>query len=99
MANSNACDSDGIGWFYTETVKDHFFNPRNIVMSEEEEKEITALASGIGQVGSPVCGDVMRMWIVVKNDRIAICKWRTFGCASAIASTSVLSEMLTENGG
>jgi len=88
-------------WFYSETVKDHFFNPRNIFKTEKELKEFKKKASGKGTVGSPVCGDVMEMWIVVdsKTNKIKECRWRTFGCASAIASTSMLSEMVTENGG
>ncbi|MBN2042803.1 MAG: iron-sulfur cluster assembly scaffold protein [Candidatus Aenigmarchaeota archaeon] len=86
-------------WFYSEEVKEHFFSPKNIFTSEEEAKNYTA--DGEGMVGSPACGDVMRMWIKVdpKTDRIRECKWRTFGCASALASTSMLSVMVTENGG
>lgn len=77
-------------WFYTEKVKDHFFHPRNILTDAEVKKY---KADGIGQVGSPVCGDVMKMWIKVKDNKIIECKFQTFGCASAIASTSMLSEM------
>ncbi|NCO61941.1 iron-sulfur cluster assembly scaffold protein, partial [Candidatus Kaiserbacteria bacterium] len=52
-------------------------------------------------VGSPACGDVMAVWIKIdsKTEKITECKWRTFGCASAIASTSMMSIMATENGG
>ena len=82
-------------WIYSETVKDHFFNPHNFVKDENEIKD----ADGVGTVGSPKCGDVMKMWIWVKNGKIVDCKWQTFGCASAIASTSMLSVMVTENGG
>lgn len=81
-------------WFYSDTVKDHFFNPRN-VLTENEIKD----ADGVGEVGSPACGDVMKMWIKVKDNKIVKCKWQTFGCASAIASTSMLSVMVTENNG
>ncbi|MCX6708632.1 MAG: iron-sulfur cluster assembly scaffold protein [Candidatus Woesearchaeota archaeon] len=84
-------------WFYTETVKDHFFNPRNIFKTEEEIKGYKA--DGVGEVGSPACGDVMKLWIKVKDDRIVDCKWQTFGCASAIASTSMLSVIVTEHNG
>ena len=86
-------------WFYSETVKDHFFNPRNIFKTTEEAKNYKA--DGIGTVGSPVCGDVMKMWIKVdkKTDRIKECKYQTFGCAGAISSTSMLSVIVTENGG
>lgn len=83
-------------WLYSETVKDHFFNPRNILLDEAEYE-----ADGIGIVGSPACGDMMALWIKVDSSRRVVteCKWRTFGCASAIASTSMLSVMATEKGG
>ncbi len=83
---------DGQGWVYSEKVKDHFFNPRNI-MTEDEE---TYAADGVGEVGSMSCGDMMKVWIKVdkENDTIADCKWKTFGCASAIGSTSMLSTMV-----
>ncbi|MDD4995097.1 MAG: iron-sulfur cluster assembly scaffold protein [Patescibacteria group bacterium] len=79
-------------WLYSERVKDHFFNPRN-VMTEDLLNNYQA--DGIGEVGSPACGDMMRVWIKVDpvTRKITDCKWRTFGCASAIASTSALSEM------
>ena len=88
------CDVEN--WVYSDTVKDHFFNPRNILLDEKDY-----VADGIGVVGSPACGDMMALWIQVdkKNNCIAECKWRTFGCASAIASTSMLSVMATEDGG
>jgi nitrogen fixation NifU-like protein/NifU-like protein len=81
-------------WFYTDKVKDHFFRPRNIFRTQKEIENYKA--DGVGEVGSPACGDVMRIWIKVdkKNDKIIDCKWQTFGCASAIANTSVLSEMI-----
>lgn len=79
-------------WFYSEKVKDHFFNPRNICKDEKNIKNFKP--DGVGEVGSPVCGDVMKMWIKVEDNKITDCKWKTFGCASAIASTSVLSEMV-----
>lgn len=89
------CDTDD-GWLYTETVKDHFFHPRNILLDDTGYE-----ADGIGLVGSAACGDMMLVWIMVdpKTERITDCKWRTFGCASAIASTSMMSVMVTENGG
>jgi len=86
----------GRGWFYSDTVKDHFFHPRNLLPSKEAKRY---KADGIGQVGSPKCGDVTYIWIKVKDDRIVDCKFETMGCASAIASTSMLSVMVTENGG
>jgi NifU-like protein involved in Fe-S cluster formation/bacterioferritin-associated ferredoxin len=86
-------------WFYTDVVKDHFFSPRNILRTQQEIDGYKA--DGVGMVGSPACGDMMRMWIKVDKaaDKIIDCKWQTFGCGSAIASTSMLSVMLTENGG
>lgn len=86
-------------WFYTDEVKDHFFHPRNIFMTEKEVKNYKS--DGVGVVGSPACGDVMKIWIQVdkKTDRIKDCKFQTFGCASAIASTSILTVMITEKGG
>ncbi len=76
-------------WLYTETVKDHFTNPRNILEDEESYKE-----DGKGMVGNIKCGDQMMMAIKVKDGRIEDCKWKTYGCASAIASTSMLSEVV-----
>lgn len=83
-------------WLYSETVKDHFFNPRNFMIDDDGYK-----ADGMGMVGSPACGDMMTIWISVDkdNDRITDMKWRTFGCGSAIAATSMHSVMVTENGG
>ncbi|MFO0702402.1 MAG: iron-sulfur cluster assembly scaffold protein [Candidatus Andersenbacteria bacterium] len=83
----------GQGWVYTDIVKDHFFKPRNLLLDETGYQ-----ADGVGYVGSPACGDYMKMWIKVDgaSDRIKELKWRTFGCASAIASTSMLSIMTTE---
>jgi NifU-like protein involved in Fe-S cluster formation len=81
-------------WFYSKTVKEHFFNPKNVLKTQKEVKEFERQADAVGQVGSPVCGDVMKVWIKVKNGRIVDCRYQTFGCASAIASTSVMSEMV-----
>jgi NifU-like protein involved in Fe-S cluster formation len=85
-----------IPWLYSDTVKDHFLNPRNLLIDDR-----TYECDGIGVVGSPACGDMMAVWIRVskETERIAECMWRTFGCASAIASTSMMSVMATENGG
>lgn len=90
-----ACDQ-GASWLYSEIVKDHFFNPRNILIDDATHE-----SDGIGIVGSPACGDMMVVWIKVDavTNQITECKWRTFGCASAIASTSMMSIMATENGG
>lgn len=79
------------GWIYSETVKDHFMNPRNILRDEKEFKY-----DGKGVTGNVKCGDQMIVYISVdkENNRIIDCKWQTYGCASAIASTSALSEMV-----
>lgn len=84
-------------WVYSAIVKDHFFHPRNFLDMEPKKGEFDAE----GIVGSPACGDVMRMWIKVdkKTNKIKDLKWKTFGCATAIASTSMFSLMVTENGG
>ncbi len=86
------------GWFYTDEVKEHFFHPKNFLDSEEGVPN-----SYMGMVGSPACGDAMKVWLTIERapngDRIKDFKWKTFGCASAIASTSMLSVMVTENEG
>ncbi len=84
-------------WVYSETVKKHFFHPQNILLKDPKPGEFDAS----GSVGSPACGDVMKMWIKIdpKTRRIKDLKWRSFGCATAIASTSVFSVMITEKGG
>lgn len=89
----------GKSWMYSATVKDHFFNPRNLL--ENTEGVDTSQFNGFGQVGSPACGDMMKLWIKVdpETDQVIDCKWQTFGCASAIASTSMMSVMVSENGG
>ena len=95
--NSDVVDKNKKGWFYTDTVKDHFFNPRNLFKTKEEAE--TYEHDGMGMVGSPACGDQMKIWIRVQEGRIKETKWQTFGCASAIASTSMMSVMVTENEG
>ena len=77
-------------WFYTDKVKDHFVRPRNAVLDESQIKDMDAM----GEVGSPACGDIMKIWIKVVDGKIVKCLWKTFGCASAIASTSMLSQMV-----
>jgi len=89
---------DGGGWLYTDIVKEHFFNPKKFMQYDEEDK---FKFNGMGRVGSPACGDEMVMWLKIdsKTEKIKDCRWRTFGCGSAIASTSVLAVMITEKGG
>lgn len=79
------------GWAYTDVVKEHFMNPKNILMDEDSFEE-----DGKGVTGNVKCGDEMIVVIKVDKEKgiITDCKWKTFGCASAIASTSVLSEMV-----
>lgn len=71
---------------YTELVRDHFFNPRNV----GEIKD----ADGVGTVGNPKCGDVMTIYIRVKDERIIDIKFKTYGCAAAIASSSIATELV-----
>mgnify|MGYP001316323743 FL=1 len=71
---------------YSEKVMDHFANPRNV-------GEI-ADASGVGEVGNPKCGDIMRMYIKVDGDIISDVKFKTFGCGAAIATSSMATELI-----
>jgi nitrogen fixation NifU-like protein len=71
---------------YTDLVMDHFSNPRNVGEIEN--------ADGVGQIGNPVCGDVMRISIDVKDDHIADVKFKTFGCGAAVATSSMVTEMV-----
>ena len=71
---------------YTDTVMDHFMHPRNV-------GEI-ADADGVGEVGNAKCGDIMKMYLKIRNDRIEDVKFETFGCGSAIASSSMATEMI-----
>ena len=70
---------------YTDKVMEHFSNPRNIGEIEN--------ADGVGEVGNPVCGDMMSFYINVKDDKIADIKFKTFGCVAAIAVSSMVTEM------
>jgi len=70
---------------YTEKVMEHFRNPRN--MGEIPD------ADGVGTVGNPVCGDLMTVYIKVKDNRIADIKFKTFGCGAAIATSSMITEL------
>lgn len=87
----------GQKWMYTDLVKQHFFSPQNLLENTADVDE--SQFDGFGQVGSPACGDMMKLWVKVDGDRVVDCKWQTFGCASAIASTSMMSVMVMENGG
>ncbi len=70
---------------YSDKVMDHFMNPRNVGSMENPD--------GIGEVGNPVCGDMMTFYVKVKDDRISDVKFQTFGCGAAIAVSSMTSEM------
>lgn len=87
----------GQKWVYSLIVKEHFFHPKNLLLEEPTPDQFDAR----GTVGSPQCGDVMDIWIKVDaaTDRVTDLKWKTFGCGSAIAATSMFSVMVTENGG
>ena len=71
---------------YSEKVMDHFRNPRNVGVIEN--------ADGVGEVGNPVCGDIMKIYLKIENDIIVDVKFETFGCGSAIASSSMATEMI-----
>ena len=71
---------------YSEKVMDHFMNPRNVGTIED--------ASGVGEVGNAKCGDIMKIYLKIENDIIEDVKFETFGCGSAIASSSMATEMI-----
>jgi nitrogen fixation NifU-like protein len=77
-------------WLYTDTVKEHFTHPKNVLFEDEESFPCDAR----GQTGNIRCGDQMLMLLRIKDDVITDVRWKTYGCASAIASTSMLSEMI-----
>jgi nitrogen fixation NifU-like protein len=71
---------------YSEKVMDHFRNPRNVGVIEN--------ADGVGEVGNAKCGDIMKIYLKIENDTIIDVKFETFGCGSAIASSSMATEMI-----
>ena len=71
---------------YTDTVMDHFMHPRNVGEIKDP--------SGVGEVGNAKCGDIMKMYLDIENDVIKDVKFETFGCGSAIASSSMATEMI-----
>ncbi|MBR6005446.1 MAG: Fe-S cluster assembly scaffold protein NifU [Clostridia bacterium] len=71
---------------YSEKVMDHFRNPRNVGVIEN--------ADGVGEVGNPVCGDIMKIYLKIDNDVVTDVKFETFGCGSAIASSSMATELI-----
>jgi nitrogen fixation NifU-like protein len=79
-------EDKGENAMYTEKVMDHFTNPRNVGEIEN--------ANGIGEVGNAKCGDIMRIYLEVENDVIKDIKFKTFGCGAAIATSSMVTEMV-----
>ncbi len=75
---------------YSEKVMDHFSNPRNVGEIENP--------SGTGMVGNPACGDIMKLTIKVEDDRITDVKFKTFGCGAAIATSSMVTELVKGKG-
>ena len=71
---------------YSEKVMDHFINPRNVGEIEN--------ADGIGEVGNAKCGDIMKMYLKIDEDTITDCKFKTFGCGAAVATSSMATEMI-----
>lgn len=71
---------------YSEKVMDHFRNPRNVGVIEDPD--------GVGEAGNPVCGDIMKIYLKIQDDIITDVKFETFGCGSAIASSSMATEMI-----
>jgi nitrogen fixation NifU-like protein len=71
---------------YSDKVMDHFRNPRNVGVIDD--------ADGVGKEGNPMCGDIMELFIKVKDDTIVDAKFRTFGCGAAIATSSMITEMI-----
>ena len=74
---------------YSDKVLDHYNNPRNVGILDAASKNV-----GTGMVGAPACGDVMKLQIEVKDDKIVDAKFKAYGCGSAIASSSIVTEMV-----
>jgi nitrogen fixation NifU-like protein len=71
---------------YSEKVMDHFMHPRNVGEIPD--------ANGVGTIGNPICGDVMRLYVKIEGDKIVDVKFKTFGCGAAIATSSMVTEMV-----
>jgi nitrogen fixation NifU-like protein len=71
---------------YSNKVMDHFMNPRNVGEIPD--------ADGVGQVGNPVCGDIMKMYLKIENNIITDVKFKTFGCGAAVATSSMATELI-----
>jgi nitrogen fixation NifU-like protein len=86
-SNVRSNRTEGTKMAYSDKVLDHYENPRNIGRMDEHSADV-----GTGMVGAPACGDVMRLQIQVEDDIIIDAKFKTYGCGSAIASSSLLTE-------
>jgi nitrogen fixation NifU-like protein len=73
---------------YSAKVMEHFQNPRNVGEIENPD--------GVGEIGNPVCGDIMKLYIRVKDDRVVDAKFKTFGCGAAIATSSMITELVKD---
>ncbi len=73
---------------YSAKVMEHFQNPRNVGEIENPD--------GVGEIGNPVCGDIMKLYIRVRNDRVVDAKFKTFGCGAAIATSSMITELVKD---
>jgi len=73
---------------YSAKVMEHFQNPRNVGEIENPD--------GVGEIGNPVCGDIMKLYIKVKDDRVVDAKFKTFGCGAAIATSSMITELVKD---
>ena len=86
MVNNKGAVMESFNTAYSEKVMEHFKNPRNVGEIPD--------ADGIGNVGNPICGDIMRLYIKVENNIIADAKFKTFGCGAAIATSSMVTELV-----
>lgn len=89
--------ADVDNWIYSEKVKKHFFKPKNFITHEPKRGEFDAY----GEAGNFKCGDIMKVWLKIdkKTEKLKDFKWRTWGCATAIAATSMFSQMVLKKGG
>ncbi|MCL4405941.1 MAG: Fe-S cluster assembly scaffold protein NifU [Patescibacteria group bacterium] len=85
-SNRKKHKKEGAGELYSPKVMDYFMNPRNVGEIKNPE--------GVGVVGNPVCGDIMKMYLKIKNDKVIDAKFQTFGCGAAIATSSMATELI-----
>ena len=89
-SDDQLCETRPKPFVYSDIVKEHFLSPRNFLMGDESKYPRDAE----GTVGNPICGDQMTMYLQIEDNKIKDVRWKTYGCASAIASTSALSELV-----